>query len=58
MAGLLGNAYTEGRLTKDEYDARLDAAWSARTYADLNQLVTDLPVQAPGPCPSMSGPPR
>ena len=49
MAGILGNAYTEGRLTKDEYDARLDAAWSARTYADLNQLVTDLPVQAPVP---------
>ena len=49
MAGLLGTAYTEGRLTKDEYDARLDAAWSARTYADLNQLVTDLPVQAPVP---------
>ena len=49
MAGLLGTAYTEGRLTKDEYDARLEAAWSARTYADLNQLVTDLPVQAPVP---------
>ena len=49
MAGILGNAYTEGRLTKDEYDARLDAALSARTYADLNQLVTDLPVQAPVP---------
>jgi hypothetical protein len=49
MAGILGTAYTEGRLTKDEYDARLDAAWSARTYADLNQLVTDLPVQAPVP---------
>jgi hypothetical protein len=49
MAGLLGTAYTEGRLTKDEYDDRLEAAWSARTYADLNQLVTDLPVQAPVP---------
>ena len=49
MAGILGTAYTEGRLTKDEYDARLDAAWSARTYADLDQLVTDLPVQAPVP---------
>ena len=46
MASLLGTAYTEGRLTKDEDDARLDAAWSARTYADLNQLVTDLPVRA------------
>lgn len=49
MAGILGTAYTEGRLTKDEYDARLDAAWSARTYADLNELVTDLPVRAPVP---------
>jgi hypothetical protein len=49
MAGLLGTAYAEGRLTKDEYDDRLDAAWSARTYADLNQLVTDLPVRAPVP---------
>lgn len=49
MSGLLGTAYTEGRLTKDEYDARLEDAFSARTYADLNQLVTDLPVQAPVP---------
>jgi hypothetical protein len=35
---------TEGRLSKDEYDARLDSALSARTYADLDQVVTDLPV--------------
>jgi Domain of unknown function (DUF4190)/Domain of unknown function (DUF1707) len=35
---------TEGRLSKDEYDARLDGALSARTYADLDQVVTDLPV--------------
>ena len=35
---------TEGRLSKDEYDARLDSALSARTYADLDQVVTDLPA--------------
>jgi Domain of unknown function (DUF4190)/Domain of unknown function (DUF1707) len=35
---------TEGRLSKDEYDARLDSALSAHTYADLDQVVTDLPV--------------
>ena len=35
---------TEGGLSKDEYDARLDSALSARTYADLDQVVTDLPV--------------
>jgi len=44
VAGLLNTAYTEGRLSKDEYDARLDSALSARTYADLDQVATDLPV--------------
>ena len=44
VAGFLNTAYTEGRLSKDEYDARLDSALSARTYADLDQVVTDLPV--------------
>ena len=49
VAGLLGTAYTEGRLSKDEYDARLDAALSARTYGELDQLVSDLPVQVQVP---------
>jgi hypothetical protein len=43
---LLNTAYTEGRLSKDEYDARLQSALSARTYADLDQVVTDLPAAA------------
>jgi hypothetical protein len=44
VVGLLNTAYTEGRLSKDEYDARLESALSARTYADLDQVVADLPV--------------
>jgi hypothetical protein len=44
VAGFLNTAYTEGRLSREEYDARLDSALSARTYADLDQVVTDLPV--------------
>ncbi len=40
----LNTAYSEGRLSKDEYDARLEGAFSARTYADLDRLVTDLPT--------------
>lgn len=44
VAGILGTAYSEGRLSKDEYDARLDSALSARTFADLDRLLTDLPV--------------
>jgi len=47
VAGWLGTAYSEGRLSRDEYDDRLDRALSARTYADLDRLVTDLPA-APG----------
>jgi uncharacterized membrane protein len=41
---VLSTAYTEGRLSKDEYDARLESALSARTYADLDPVVADLPV--------------
>jgi uncharacterized protein DUF1707/uncharacterized protein DUF4190 len=44
VVGLLGTAYTEGRLSKGEYDARLESALSARTYADLDLVVADLPV--------------
>ena len=44
----LNVAYSEGRLSKDEYDIRLENALAARTYADLDQIVTDLPaVRAP-----------
>jgi Domain of unknown function (DUF1707) len=32
-AAILGAAYTEGRLSEDEYDDRLQGALSARTYA-------------------------
>jgi hypothetical protein len=47
VAELLNVAYSEGRLSKDEYDGRLENAFSARTYADLDQIVADLPA-APG----------
>ena len=48
-------AYSEGRLSKDEYDDRLEHALSARTYADLDQIVSDLPV-APVPQPAVVTP--
>jgi Domain of unknown function (DUF1707)/Domain of unknown function (DUF4190) len=44
VAGILGTAFTEGRLTRDEYDDRLQTAFTARTYADLDQVVADLPA--------------
>jgi hypothetical protein len=53
VAGILGTACSEGRLARDEYDARLQSALSARTYADLDHVVTDLPAaQATGPGPA------
>jgi hypothetical protein len=47
VAELLSVAYSEGRLSKDEYDGRLESAFSARTYADLDQIVADLPSARP-----------
>lgn len=41
---VLKAAFTEGRLTKPEFDERAGRVLSARTYADLNALVADLPV--------------
>jgi len=47
VAALLNTAYVDGRLSKDEYDARLEITLSARTYAELDQVVADLPVPYP-----------
>jgi hypothetical protein len=61
VAEILGTAYTEGRLSRDEYDARLESALSARTYADLDRIVTDLPAAqpaVPGPAALVPAPAR
>jgi len=44
---ILRVAAGDGRLTADELDERLEAALTARTYAELAALTTDLPA-APG----------
>jgi hypothetical protein len=44
---LLTAAYGEGRLTKDEFDERSARALAGKTYADLSQVVADLPGGAP-----------
>jgi hypothetical protein len=41
----------DGRLTAEELDERLEAALTARTYADLAVLTRDLPT-GPGPAPA------
>jgi hypothetical protein len=41
---VLTAAYGEGRLTKEEFDARCARVLSAKTYADLAAVVGDLPA--------------
>lgn len=47
VAARLGQHLSEGRLTVEEYDERVAAAYAARTYADLDTLFADLPGPVP-----------
>ncbi len=42
-AAALGEHYAAGRLTKDEYDERIDRVWAAKYEGDLAPLFGDLP---------------
>ena len=44
VAEILREAAGEGRLDLDELDARLEATYAARTYADLVPITMDLPA--------------
>lgn len=64
VADQLKAALDEGRLDLSEYDERLQGAYAAKTYGDLDRLLTDLPNAAPvvpaspvAPVPAASGPP-
>ena len=42
---VLREAFAEGRLTQTEFDDRLTNAHAAKTYGELAQLTSDLPVE-------------
>ena len=44
---VLKAAYAQGRLTKDELEARAGQAFASRTYAELAALTADLPAASP-----------
>jgi hypothetical protein len=46
VADRLRQATAEGRLQADELEERLEAAFSARTYGELEELTRDLPGEA------------
>ena len=39
----LGDHYAAGRITREEFDERLERAWDAKTAHDLSPLFADLP---------------
>jgi Domain of unknown function (DUF1707) len=48
---VLKAAFVQGRLTKDEFDARVGAALASRTYADLAAHTADIPAARLGAQP-------
>jgi Domain of unknown function (DUF1707)/Domain of unknown function (DUF4190) len=48
---VLKAAFGEGRLNKEEFDSRSVRVMAARTYADLNAIVADLPAGPGGLIP-------
>ena len=45
VVDVLRDAFTEGRLTLEEFEERTSAAYAARTWGDLRELTGDLPVE-------------
>ena len=45
-------AYAQGRLTKDELEARAGQAFASRTYAELAALTADIPADLPAASPA------
>src|ERR1700754_4441647 len=65
VADQLKTALDEGRLDLGEYDERIQRTYSAKTYADLDGLLDDLPgtvpvqhsqIQPAAPAPPVGGP--
>lgn len=47
VSGILRERHLEGRLDNEEFQARLERCLSAKTYAELDALVSDLPPEEP-----------
>jgi hypothetical protein len=54
VRAMLADAFADGRLTREEYDDRLNTLYGSRTLGEVSSLVTDLvplddPPNAPAP---------
>jgi Domain of unknown function (DUF1707) len=45
VVDVLRDAYTDGRLTLEEFEDRTSAAYASKTWSDLRELTGDLPVE-------------
>ena len=45
VVDVLRDAFTDGRLTFDEFEERTAAAYAAKTWGQLGELTVDLPAQ-------------
>ena len=48
VVGTLKAAFVQGRLAKDELDARLGQVYASRTYAELAEVIADIPAGPTG----------
>jgi hypothetical protein len=48
---LLKAAFVQGRLDRDEFDARIGQALASRTYGELAAITTDIPAELIGALP-------
>jgi hypothetical protein len=48
VAGALRAAFVQGRLTEDELGARADQVYASRTYAELAEVIADIPTALTG----------
>jgi hypothetical protein len=53
---LLKAAFVQGRLARDEFDARIGQVLASRTYAELAVATADIPADVPAPL--LEAPPR
>jgi hypothetical protein len=52
VANVLSTAYSEGRLTREEHDERLNQVMAAKTFAELIPLTQDLVYTGPAAAPA------
>ncbi len=52
VIGVLCDAYAVGRVSREEFDERSIAAYSARTWGELRDLTADLPAPPTGGLPA------